>query len=202
MRIISAPYDTKQRSACIFSFQVFNYFNISYRYILCIINLVSLFSPGTQVMEFCSHRTRSECTLEGNENCKKLHFKKIIEPHTEESLGDCSYLNTCFHMDTCKLVFQFSYIFNYRAKTLQSNYLPLLLYCRYVHYEVDKLYSDEFKNSRIQNCDLNSKKKIMGQENTILHPPQWIQCDLRYFDTSILGNSHCSTLCMLAISLL
>ncbi|KAK7604250.1 hypothetical protein V9T40_004523 [Parthenolecanium corni] len=114
---------------------------------------------GTQVMEFCSHRTRSECTLEGNENCKKLHFKKIIEPHTEESLGDCSYLNTCFHMDTCK----------------------------YVHYEVDKLYSDEFKNSRIQNCDLNSKKKIMGQENTILHPPQWIQCDLRYFDTSILG---------------
>lgn len=53
-------------------------------------------------MEFCSHRTRIECMLEGNENCKKLHFKKIIEQHTEESLGDCSYLNTCFHMDTCK----------------------------------------------------------------------------------------------------
>lgn len=34
--------------------------------------------------------------------CKKLHFKKIIQLHTDESLGDCSFLNTCFHMDTCK----------------------------------------------------------------------------------------------------
>lgn len=34
--------------------------------------------------------------------CKKLHFKKIIQSHTDESLGDCSFLNTCFHMDTCK----------------------------------------------------------------------------------------------------
>ncbi|XKL66701.1 hypothetical protein PGB90_010121 [Kerria lacca] len=117
---------------------------------------------GTQVMEFCSHRTRIECMLEGNENCKKLHFKKIIEQHTEESLGDCSYLNTCFHMDTCK----------------------------YVHYEVDKIFSDEYKNnSRSQSSDFNCimKKKVSGQENTILYPPQWIQCDLRYFDTSILG---------------
>ena len=23
---------------------------------------------------------------------------------TDESLGDCSFLNTCFHMDTCKYV--------------------------------------------------------------------------------------------------
>lgn len=117
---------------------------------------------GTQVMEFCSHRTRIECSLEGNENCKKLHFKKIIESHTEESLGDCSYLNTCFHMDTCK----------------------------YVHYEVDKMFNDENKsNGWNQNSDRNgaSKKKLSSQENTILHPPQWIQCDLRFFDTSVLG---------------
>lgn len=34
--------------------------------------------------------------------CTKLHFKKIIQNHTDESLGDCSFLNTCFHMATCK----------------------------------------------------------------------------------------------------
>lgn len=34
--------------------------------------------------------------------CNKLHFKKIIQLHTDESLGDCSFLNTCFHMDSCK----------------------------------------------------------------------------------------------------
>ncbi len=62
--------------------------------------------------------------------------------------------------------------------------------CRYVHYEVDKAFSDEYKNSlRNQNLEFNGtvKKKIAGQESTILYPPQWIQCDLRYFDTSILG---------------
>lgn len=36
--------------------------------------------------------------------CTKLHFKKIIQSHTDESLGDCSFLNTCFHMESCKYV--------------------------------------------------------------------------------------------------
>ena len=36
------------------------------------------------------------------DTCTKLHFKKIIQSHTDESLGDCSFLNTCFHMATCK----------------------------------------------------------------------------------------------------
>ena len=83
-------------------------------------------------MEFCPHGTRIEClrsqqcteelqsskknedinsSLKVEENvtesvdeskCTKLHFKKIIQLHTDESLGDCSFLNTCFHMDTCK----------------------------------------------------------------------------------------------------
>jgi len=62
---------------------------------------------GAQVMEFCPHGTRIDCVkLNGGpgfaEKCKKLHFKKIIQSHTDESLGDCSFLNTCFHMDTCK----------------------------------------------------------------------------------------------------
>jgi hypothetical protein len=60
---------------------------------------------GAQVMEFCPHGTKVECTkVNAAEPCKKLHFKKIIQKHTDESLGDCSFLNTCFHMDTCKYV--------------------------------------------------------------------------------------------------
>lgn len=31
-------------------------------------------------------------------------LRRIINKHTDESLGDCSFLNTCFHMDTCKYV--------------------------------------------------------------------------------------------------
>ena len=31
-------------------------------------------------------------------NCGKVHFRRLIKPHTDLSLGDCSFLNTCFHM--------------------------------------------------------------------------------------------------------
>lgn len=58
---------------------------------------------GAQVMEFCPHGTKAECNkVNTSQTCKKLHFKKIIQKHTDESLGDCSFLNTCFHMDSCK----------------------------------------------------------------------------------------------------
>ena len=61
---------------------------------------------GSGVKEFCSHSTKFECMKfnESQEPCKKLHFAKILQPHTDESLGDCSFLNTCFHMDTCKYI--------------------------------------------------------------------------------------------------
>ena len=29
--------------------------------------------------------------------CGKVHFRRSIKPHTDISLGDCSFLNTCFH---------------------------------------------------------------------------------------------------------
>ncbi|XP_062549576.1 N6-adenosine-methyltransferase MT-A70-like protein [Armigeres subalbatus] len=148
---------------------------------------------GVQVMEFCPHGTRIEClrSLEAANDallhseddddviisddnngfeiveikkekvddkikfqCNKLHFKKIIQSHTDESLGDCSFLNTCFHMDTCK----------------------------YVHYEVDTFVGQ------------NTGSKFEGEvsKRTIdpcatLYPPQWIQCDLRYLDMTVLG---------------
>lgn len=112
---------------------------------------------GGQVQEFCPHGTREDCTkvtAEG-ENCEKLHFKKIIQKHTDESLGDCSFLNTCFHMDSCK----------------------------YVHYQVDIL-SRSNKNKRDKKEDLIENNRRFAD---ILRDPQWIQCDLRTFDMSILG---------------
>lgn len=76
--------------------------------------LFIFFSKGAQVKEFCAHGTKDECRRvwmsesedgpESKWNCHRLHFRKIIQPHTDESLGDCSFLNTCFHMETCKYV--------------------------------------------------------------------------------------------------
>ncbi|KAK2193539.1 hypothetical protein NP493_10g04021 [Ridgeia piscesae] len=116
---------------------------------------------GAQVKEFCAFGTRLECLRTNtNKHCDKLHFRKIIHKHTDESLGDCSFLNTCFHMDTCK----------------------------YVHYEVE--HAD--RRSRMPpRCDLSkpdggAKKKIQ-EGSTTLFPPQWVKCDLRNFEMSVLG---------------
>ncbi|CAH1990985.1 unnamed protein product [Acanthoscelides obtectus] len=107
---------------------------------------------GKQLMEFCPHGTRLDCERNGILDCKKLHFKKILQKHTDESLGDCSFLNTCFHMDTCK----------------------------YVHYEVDRLSTSEDKPSI-------PSGPVVRVESTTLYPPQWVQCDLRYLDMTVLG---------------
>lgn len=110
---------------------------------------------GAQVMEFCPHGTRAECQRENGPKplrpCKKLHFKKIIQKHTDEQLGDCSFLNTCFHMDTCK----------------------------YVHYEVDKESAVEAQSGASQKSEVSVDMSVASTGKTLLYPPQWVQCDLR-----------------------
>lgn len=109
---------------------------------------------GAQVMEFCPHGTKAECERNaGTTQCKKLHFKKIIQKHTDEALGDCSFLNTCFHMDTCK----------------------------YVHYEVDRTTQSK------DTVQTTPNRPVVSMDSTILYPPQWVQCDLRYLDMTFLG---------------
>lgn len=102
------------------------------------------------VRPFCEYGTRSECGKHNKTECKKVHFKPIIKPHTEVSLGDCSYLDTCRHMDICK----------------------------FVHYQIED--SDLIPSNR--------KELILsGDNNTGILPSQWINCDIRNFDCSILG---------------
>ena len=124
-------------------------------------------------MEFCPQGTRAECVRafksqdgvkpEATYTCKKLHFKKIIQSHTDESLGDCSFLNTCFHMDSCK----------------------------YVHYEVDNAdpnISAKLTTESIQKSAPNGTNVVSKPDGVLtLTPPQWIQCDLRYLDMTFLG---------------
>ncbi|XP_015929155.1 N(6)-adenosine-methyltransferase catalytic subunit METTL3 isoform X1 [Parasteatoda tepidariorum] len=97
---------------------------------------------GAQVQEFCPHGTKDECTKvsDANQPCNKLHFKKIIQKHTDESLGDCSFLNTCFHMDTCK----------------------------YVHYEVD--YSTMTQISKVIKIDKSDSISHDGNKLVLFPP--------------------------------
>ncbi|XP_053485316.1 N6-adenosine-methyltransferase subunit METTL3 isoform X2 [Ictalurus furcatus] len=116
-----------------------------------------------QVQEFCDHGTKEECMRYGDtpQPCNKLHFRRIINKHTDESLGDCSFLNTCFHMDTCK----------------------------YVHYEIDSPPEAESGSMGPQPGTTELTLHAGDGDSNVgtLFPAQWICCDIRYLDVSILG---------------
>jgi len=71
--------------------------------------------------------------------------------------------------------------------------------CRYLHYEVDWDEGDggslEAQASRTSNRNIKKLYKLgigMGpaRKETKLLPPQWLNCDLRRFDYSVLGKFH------------
>ena len=122
---------------------------------------------GTRLKEFCSHGTKTECRKQRNSSlaCSKLHFRRLIRPHTDESLGDCSFLNTCFHVDTCK----------------------------FVHYEVDySVDAPDPKDRRGSSSggpggDAQLVTASLDMPEHKLYPPQWICCDMRTLDMNVLG---------------
>ena len=115
---------------------------------------------------FCENGTREKCfkTRERNniggtiKTCEKVHFKKIIMPHTDENLGNCSYLDTCRHME----------------------------YCKFVHYKIDEI--DEIGNASIHlNISKNKMNSNLQTNHSNVPNQMWINCDLRHFDFTILG---------------
>lgn len=114
---------------------------------------------GSQLREFCLHKTKDDCRLARNSSkaCAKLHFRRIIQSHTDKSLGDCSFLNTCFHMETCK----------------------------FVHYTID----DSIDEPELAPKQVKTKPSSISltMPRTKLITPQWVNCDLRFFDMSCLG---------------
>ena len=56
--------------------------------------------------EFCQYGTRENCEEDNPDarDCSKVHFRKIIQAHTNERLGVCPFLNGCHRMSTCKML--------------------------------------------------------------------------------------------------
>ncbi|PHT37627.1 putative N6-adenosine-methyltransferase MT-A70-like [Capsicum baccatum] len=91
-----------------------------------------------------------------------VHFRRIIAAHTNVNLGDCSYLDTCRHMKTCK----------------------------YVHYELDS--TPDVSALMMGAATLPPPKPLKPQHahycsEVELGEPQWINCDIRSFRMDILG---------------
>ncbi|KAK2439478.1 mRNA (2'-O-methyladenosine-N(6)-)-methyltransferase [Trifolium repens] len=117
---------------------------------------------GSQVKQYCDLLTKDDCRRQTGSfvACDKVHFRRIIALHTDINMGDCSFLDTCRHMKTCK----------------------------YVHYEYDPTPdvppsmmgvpppSKPLKQQRAEYCS-----------EVELGEPQWINCDIRNFRMDILG---------------
>ena len=97
-----------------------------------------------------------------------MHYIPNIKPQTDLALGDCSYLDTCHKLNSCRYLHYVQYIPDSlmlqvqqdteRINVEQKTHVPL-----YTH----------------GSCSSTMVKEVL--------PPQWIRCDVRKFDFSILG---------------
>lgn len=133
-------------------------------------------SVKSHVQEYCPYGTKDECfRIHYNKNilhkkCDKIHFRRILKVHTDITLGDCSFLNTCYNINSCK----------------------------YIHYEVDMqdvdpeitLNSQMINNTMLLEnyppqwvqCDLRSfDMDVLGKFSVIMADPPWdIHMELPY----------------------
>ncbi|KAG1780280.1 MT-A70-domain-containing protein [Suillus placidus] len=136
--------------------------------------------------------------------CNLLHFRPLIRPHTDPGLGHCSYLNTCYSEPTYS---QSPSITPFPPGTGARVSLPSGLGaggrgkekapCRYLHFEIDwdekdgpLAPMDAWRTQRLKKpFKIELGMGPNGRDMQVL-PPQWINCDLRRFDYSVLGKFH------------
>jgi mRNA (2'-O-methyladenosine-N6-)-methyltransferase len=100
----------------------------------------------------------------------KIHFIPIIKPHTDISLGDCSYLDTCHKLDSCRYV-------HYVKHIPESALLDEMIQCE--EYNEMIPYWEKISPWCPNGSVANLSREVLA--------PQWINCDVRQFDFEILG---------------
>ncbi|ETN66281.1 n6-adenosine-methyltransferase ime4 [Anopheles darlingi] len=137
----------------------------------------------------------SKQTVVNKYRCNKLHFKKIIQNHTDETLGDCSFLNTCFHMDTCKYVHYQVDTYQTVGQTGPGGALAGALAkpdgktkAKVKPKALDDALAGGAAGGGTVGAGVGAKRSpITNEPCATLYPPQWIQCDLRFLDMTVLG---------------
>ncbi|KAL3232658.1 N6-adenosine-methyltransferase IME4 [Nakaseomyces bracarensis] len=100
----------------------------------------------------------------------KIHFVPNIKPKTDVSLGDCSYLDTCHKMHSCRYV----------------HYLPYIPQALEIKYKKQLSEQNEIRAINPAIC-LYTRGECCTNLSRYVTPPQWIQCDVRKFDLQSLG---------------
>ncbi|EPQ59604.1 MT-A70-domain-containing protein [Gloeophyllum trabeum ATCC 11539] len=170
----------------------------------------------------CPHITKNDCAKSRQANpsetpssstlptiCDRVHFRPLLRPHTDPSLGHCSYLNTCYSEPTYAQSPSIPPLPSAQHASRPPGYTAVSLPsglgaggrgkekapCRYLHYEIDWDEGDGAPDTGKQVTVTKKPHKLgiglgpLGKEVEQL-PPQWINCDLRRFDYSVLGKFH------------
>mgnify|MGYP001174365600 CR=1 FL=1 len=129
---------------------------------------------GSKLKEFCRNGTKEQCAQKTGfgPRCAKIHFRRILKPHTDPSLGDCSYLDTCRHMATCKFI-------HYEVDAEDANRMregqgPLDPFSRQAANRPDSNIFTRHYESQFVNCDIrNFPMEVLGKYPVIMADPPW-----------------------------
>lgn len=145
-------------------------------------------STDNRYQEFCLQLTRSDCP--DPHACQKLHFKPVFYLQTDPSYGHCSYLNTCHRTSTCKYLH-----FELDTDPPQQPFTFQTTDPRHP-YEANSEEAKEIglihpsRTLREHGFDSWIRLSTSTTENageTRQEEAQWIDCDLKNFDYSMLG---------------
>jgi mRNA (2'-O-methyladenosine-N6-)-methyltransferase len=106
-----------------------------------------------------------------------VHFNRSLRPQTDVSLGDCSYLNTCHRIESCRYVHW----------ELEEPALPL---------SVSPPLAEDKTAGKVREVEAPplplsvslplEEEKAAGEEREEMRA-EWLNVDLRSFDVSVLG---------------
>eukprot|EP00457_Paulinella_chromatophora_P003447 gb/GEZN01003455.1/.p1 GENE.gb/GEZN01003455.1/~~gb/GEZN01003455.1/.p1 ORF type:complete len:669 (-),score=98.76 gb/GEZN01003455.1/:68-2074(-) len=127
------------------------------------------------VLAYCEDVTIPKCRLR-RARCDRVHYIKVVTPGlTDESLGNCSYLDACRHKQKCRAVHYEIDQENLRLLKERLGHRKSLQPPKSAHQT--KLYPPQFVK-----CDVRTFPfKILGDFNVIMADPPWdIHMELPY----------------------
>eukprot|EP00996_Jenningsia_fusiforme_P003182 NODE_398_length_2300_cov_36.494003_g367_i0.p1 GENE.NODE_398_length_2300_cov_36.494003_g367_i0~~NODE_398_length_2300_cov_36.494003_g367_i0.p1 ORF type:complete len:721 (+),score=127.94 NODE_398_length_2300_cov_36.494003_g367_i0:38-2164(+) len=146
----------------------------------------------TPFAEFCPKGTVDDCIRDNvlKEECDKIHFRRLIFAHTDIELGDCSYLDTCRRLNICKFV-HYQLLPSRAMLKADEEFRKGGDGADPMSPSSTGSLTTTLPTSHWQNDFRTPEGKIKPLPTGMRVSPwlsaQWIQCDLRTFDPTVLG---------------
>lgn len=128
-------------------------------------------------VQICPSLTRAACASSSSAPpCTAVHFVPLVRHHTDSRLGDCSYLNTCHRMETCR----------YMHWALETPVAPTSQAGSAAGPSSQAAVATDGVGRASESEAAAAGVDVEEAEERGL-PPQWLNVDLSSFDPTVLG---------------